>query len=418
MIPPFVLTGSGRLFGFGSPWAIRVEGGRIAWVGAPLDAPPGDSVDLGTALVTPGLVDAHTHPVFAGDRSDEVAARLAGAAYSEGGILRTVAATRAASDEALLTLVEARLRSALAAGTTTIECKSGYGLSTAEELRALRLVRVAGERVGLRVVRTFLGAHAVPPEATSASDYARHVAEEMLPAVADEADFCDVFCDSGFFSVTDAELVLGAARSHGLGLRLHAEQLARTGAAELGVRLGAASVDHLEQLDAAGVAALAASSTVATLLPGPALVMRGGLPPGRALLDAGARVALATDANAGTYASYSMPLVIGLGATLLGLTVEEALEAATAGGAAGLGLGEVTGAIRPGLAADLVAWDAEHEGAFALHLGDVRPLRIWIGGVEIGQRPNQAASRSVSKASFSAIASGEGSESVTDGGAA
>ena len=385
-----LLSGSGRLCvaqpagtnraSVLSPWAVLIDAGRIEWVGSRDDAPVADAhVDLGSALVTPGLVDSHTHPVYAGDRSDEAAARLAGAPYDGGGILRTVRATRAASDDELAGLLGRRLSAALAGGTTTIEAKSGYGLSLAEELRALRLLAAAD--TPLRVVRTFLGAHAVPAGA-SADDFVRQVVDEMLPGAAALADFCDVFCDDGFFSVEQAETVLAAARDRGLGLRLHAEQLARTGAAELGVRLGAVSVDHLEQLDAAGVATVAASSTVATLLPGPALVMGGGLPPARALLDAGARVAIATDANAGTYGSFSMPLVIGLASTLLGMHVEEALFAATAGGAASLGLSEVCGAIRPGLAADLVAWDAEHEGAFALRLGDVRPDRIWIGGEE------------------------------------
>ncbi|MCA1587696.1 MAG: amidohydrolase family protein, partial [Chloroflexi bacterium] len=175
-----------------------------------------------------------------------------------------------------------------------------------------------------------------------------------------------------------------AARSAGLGLRLHADQLRRTGAAELGVRLGAASVDHLEQLDAVGVAALAGSPTVATLLPAPALVLRDRMPPARELVDAGATLALASDANAGTFGGFgAMPLVIGLGSTLLGLSVTEALTAATAGSAAALRLSNETGAIRAGMAADLVAWDAEHEGAFALKLGSVRPHRVWIGGREV-----------------------------------
>jgi imidazolonepropionase len=364
-----------------SPWAVLVEAGRIEWVGTRDGAPPVDTrVDLGSALVTPGLVDAHTHPVYAGDRSDEAAARLAGARYDGGGILRTVRATRAASDDELGDLLAARLRKALAGGTTTIEAKSGYGLSLTDELRALRLLAAAETPV--RLVRTFLGAHAVP-EGVAAQDFVREVVDEMLPEAAAIADFCDVFCDEGFFSVEQAETVLAAARDRGLGLRLHAEQLARTGATELGIRLGAASVDHLEQLDAAGVAAVASSSTVATLLPGPALVMGGGVPPARALLDAGARVAIASDANAGTYGSFSMPLVIGLASTLLGMHVDEALLAATAGGAASLGLSEVCGIIRPGLAADLVAWNAEHEGAFALRLGDVQPDRTWIGGEEM-----------------------------------
>lgn len=366
-----------------SPWAVHVVDGKIAWVGDPAAAPVVDERgDLGTALVTPGLVDAHTHPVFAGDRSDEAAARLAGQRYDGGGILRTVAATRATGDGELERLVEARLVAALRSGTTTVEAKSGYGLSTAEELRALRILGRVAARLPMRVRRTFLGAHAVPLDASSAAGYAAHVAEEMLPAVAAEADACDVFCDEGFFSVEDARRVLSAGRAHGLVPRIHAEQLARTGATELAVELGAASADHLERLDGAGVHALAGSRTVATLLPGPALLMGGGLPPARALLDAGATLALASDGNAGTFGSMSMPLAIGLGAALLQLSVEEALAAATWGGARALALGDRVGLAAAGYAADLVAWDAEHEGAFALRLGAVSPARTWIGGRE------------------------------------
>jgi imidazolonepropionase len=384
-----LLTGTGRLAPAGlSPWAIVVRDGRIAWVGDPGDAPPdaeGELIDLGQALVTPGLVDSHTHPCFAGDRSDEAAARFEGAPYTEGGILRTVRETRAADDATLERLVEARLRAALAAGTTTVECKSGYGLALDEELRHLRIIGRVAERVPVRVVRTLLGAHAVPP-GTSAAEHAEHVAHDMIPAVAREglADFVDVFADDGFFDLDATERIGHAATEAGLGFRLHAEQLARTGAAELGVRLGAASVDHLEQLDSAGVRTVAASRTVATLLPAPAIVLRDRLPPVRPLLDAGARVALASDANAGTFGGFgAMPLVIGVGAALLGMTVVEALTAATSGGAAALGRDDV-GALRPGTAADLVAWDAEHEGAFVLRLGSVRPSRVWISGEEIG----------------------------------
>lgn len=382
-----LLTGSGRLAPAGlSPWALLVRDGRIAWVGAPADAPAGEElVDVGPALVTPGLVDSHTHPIFAGDRSDEAAARLEGAPYTEGGILRTVRATRATDDAALERLVEGRLLAALRAGTTTVECKSGYGLSLEEELRHLRLLRRAASRVPVRVVATFLGAHAVPPEAASMAEYVDHVARAMIPAVAAEglAEFVDVFADAGFFDLAAVERIGRAAEAAGMGLRLHAEQLTRTGVAELGASLGAASVDHLEQLDAAGVAALAGSRTVATLLPAPALVMRGGLPPARALLDAGANVALASDANAGTYSGFgTMPLVIGLGATLLGMTVPEALSASTAGGARALRRRDL-GRVEVGALADLVAWDAEHEGAFALRLGAVRPLRVWMAGEEV-----------------------------------
>jgi imidazolonepropionase len=384
-----LITGRGRLlrpvmYDGPLPWAILVRAGRIAWVGPRAEAPDADSVtDLGEALVTPGLVNAHTHPAFVGDRSDEAAARLAGAAYSGGGILRTVAATRAASDDELRSAIEGRLRAELASGSTTVECKSGYGLSTVEELRALRLIGEVAEALRIRVVRTFLGAHSLPSEAPSLEDYVTTVADEMLPAVAatGAAEFCDVFCDRGFFSLAAAERILRAAAGSGLGIRMHADQLARTGAAELAVRLGATSADHLEQLDDAGIRAIAGSSTVATLLPGPALVMGGGLPPARALLDAGARVALASDANAGTFGTWgAMPLVIGLGATLLGMTAQEALSAATAGGAAALGLAEHKGVLAVGADADLVAWDAEHEGAFALHLGGVRPAQVLVAG--------------------------------------
>jgi imidazolonepropionase len=386
---PLLLTGSGRLLlpePYGGPilWAIGIRDGQFSYVGPRSDAPSGDAVDLGSALVTPGLVDAHTHPAFLGDRSDEAAARLAGATYTGSGIQRTVAATRAGSDDELRDAILGRLRASLASGTTTIECKSGYGLSTAEELRALRLIGEAAIQLPVRVVRTFLGAHAVPPEAESMEAYAATVADEMLPAVAEAglAEFCDVFCDRGFFSAAATERILLAAAALGLRIRMHADQLTRSGGAELAVRLGASSADHLEQLDAAGVAALATSATVATLLPGPAVVLRGGLPPARALLDAGVTVALASDANAGTFSAWgAMPLVIGLGSTLLEMTVSEAVTAATAGGAASLGLAGRRGVIRVGADADLVAWDAEHEGAFALRLGSVRPVRVFVGGV-------------------------------------
>ncbi|HKO32112.1 MAG TPA: imidazolonepropionase [Candidatus Limnocylindria bacterium] len=384
-----LITGSGRLltpdpYDGPLPWAIAVSDGRVTWVGARSDAPPADDVlDVGSALVTPGLVDAHTHPVFAGDRSDEAAARLAGEPYTGGGILRTVQATRAASDDDLEALVLSRLAQQLQAGTTTVEAKSGYGLSQAEELRHLRIIRRVAARVPIRVVPTFLGAHARPPDRPAFVD---EIVDAMLPAVAAEglADFCDVFCDAGFFTVEEAERILRAASAAGLGTRLHADQLERIGASGLAVRLGATSADHLEQLDAEGVRLLAASPTVATLLPGPALVMRDRLPPARALLDGGATVALASDANAGTFGAWgAMPLVIGLGSTLLGMSPLEAVRAATLGGAAALALGGERGQLAPGAVADLVAWDAEHEGAFALHLGSVRPRHVLVAGKDI-----------------------------------
>lgn len=380
------LTGRGRLltpepYDGPLPWAIVVRDGRIERVGA-ANGTDGERIDLGDALVTPGLVDAHTHPVYAGDRSDEAAARLSGATYDGGGILRSVAATRAADDATLEDLVEERLRAQLAAGTTTVECKSGYGLSTEEEIRALRIIRRVADRLPVRVTSTLLAAHALPPDDPG---YVERIVADIIPRVAAErlAGFCDVFCDAGFYAVADAERILGAAADHGLGLRLHADQLASIGALGLAIRLGATSVDHLEQTDAAGVAALAGSRTVATLLPGPAVVLRDRLPPARALLDAGATVALASDANAGTFGAWgAMPLVVGLGATVLGMSVAEALAAATRGGASSLGLAATRGFIGPGADADFVAWDAEHEGAFALRLGGVRAERTFVGGRE------------------------------------
>ena len=384
-----LVTGSGRIVPLGvSPWAVVVADGRIAWAGALADAPPtdGERVEVGSALVTPGLVDSHTHPVFAGDRADEAAARLEGAPYTGGGILRTVDATRAADDATLEALVERRLRASLAAGTTTVECKSGYGLSLDEELRHLRIIGRVAERVPVRVVRTLLAAHAVPREAASMPEYADHVARDIVPAAASErlAEFVDVFSDAAFFDLGATEAIGAAARAAGLGLRLHADQLALTGAAALGARIGASSVDHLEQLDDAGIGAVASSRTVATLLPAPAILLRDRLPPARQLLDAGASVALASDANAGTYGGFgTMPLVIGLAATLLDMTVGEALDAATAAGAAALSRDADVGGLRPGMRADLVEWDAEHEGAFALTLGAVRPRRVWVGGRQV-----------------------------------
>jgi imidazolonepropionase len=384
-----LITGRGRNVALDvSPWGVLIADGRVSWAGPRAEAPRTDAerVDVGGALVTPGLVDSHTHPIFAGDRGDEAAARLDGAPYTGGGILRTVTATRAADDATLEDVVERRLLAAMRAGTTTVECKSGYGLSLEEELRHLRILRRVAARIPVRVVPTLLAAHAVPPEAASMAEYAAHVADDIVPAAAAAgiAEFVDIFSDEGFFDLGATQRVAAAARDAGLGVRLHADQLKLTGAAELGARIGAASADHLEQLDEAGLRAIAASTTVATLLPAPALVLRDRMPPARALIDAGATVALASDANAGTYGGFgTMPLVIGLGATLLGMTVGEALRAATAGGAAALGRDDEIGGVAPGMRGDLVAWDAEHEGAFALTLGAVRPLRVWIEGREV-----------------------------------
>jgi imidazolonepropionase len=365
------------------PWTIVVSGGRISQVrpGRVRPGDPDEVVDVGTTLVTPGLVDPHSHLIFAGDRSAEAAARSGGERYSGGGILSTVRATSAASDDALVTMTGERMRTALAGGTTTLEVKSGYGLTADAELRLLRLIREAAAPLPLRVLRTFLGAHAVP-EGSSPGDQAEAVVA-ALPRVAGEADFIDVFCEPHLFDVDLSRAILLAGRAAGLGVRLHADQLQRSGGTLLGVELGALSVDHLEQAGEQEVRALARGQTVATILPGPALMLRGGVPPVRALLDAGACVAIGSDANAGTFGSPSMSLAIGL-AVALGLSVAEAFWAATAGAARSLGLAGSVGVLQPGAAADLVAWDAAHEGDLALRLGGIRPLRTWVGGTLVG----------------------------------
>jgi imidazolonepropionase len=361
------------------PWVVVLADGRIAEVraGGLRPGDPDDVSDVAGALLTPGLVDPHTHLIFAGDRSDEAAARSRGERYSGGGILRTVRTTAAASDADLVAATRARLQAAAASGTTTLEVKSGYGLTAAAELRLLRLIEEAAAPLRLRVVRTFLGAHAVPEGSTP-----REQAETVmsaLPDVAQQADFIDVFCEPGIFDLDLTRRILDAGRQHDLGLRLHADQLQHSGGTRLGVAMGVLSVDHLEHADEDDARALAGSRTVATLLPGPALLLRSGMPPVRALLEAGACVALGSDANAGTFGTPSMPLAVGL-AVAIGFSIDEALWAATAGGARALGLDGRVGVLRPGAAADLVAWDAAHEGDFALRVGLVIPRRTWVGG--------------------------------------
>ena len=334
--------------------AVVCDGGRVAWVGPAARAPAADrSVDVGGRAVVPGFVDSHAHLVFAGDRSDEFAARMAGERYDGGGIARTVRATRAATDDELRALLAARVAEMRAQGTTTVEVKSGYGLTVAEEVRALRL---AGE---VTPETTYLGAHVVPPDADRDA-YVALAAGEMLAACAPHARWVDVFCEPGSphaFDADESRTVLAAGRAAGLGLRVHGNQLGPGPGVALAVELGAASVDHCTHLTDADVAALAGSPTVATLLPGVEFSTRSPYPDARRLLDAGATVALATDCNPGTCASSSMPLMIALAVRETGMTPAEALWSATAGGAAALQRDDV-GRIAPGARADLTVLDA------------------------------------------------------------
>lgn len=350
--------------------AVVVDGGRVAWAGPRHQTPEAagdDRLDVGGRCVIPGFVDSHTHLVFAGDRAGEFEARLAGARYDGGGIADTVRATRAASADELRRAAVRRARQALAGGTTTLEVKSGYGLTAAHEQR---LLTVAGDLQTPelpRVVPTFLGAHVVPPD-VSADDYVDEVVDVMLPACAPLAAWCDVFCEETVFGAEAARRVLTAARGHDLGLRVHANQLGPGPGAKLAAELGAASADHLAHLDDEDVAALADAGVVATLLPAAEFSTRSPYAPARRLLDAGLVVALATDCNPGTSYTTSMPFVIALACLQLGFTPDEALVAATLGGARALRLDDV-GHLGEGAAADLVVLDAPSHVHIPYRLG-------------------------------------------------
>lgn len=341
--------------------AVVVDGGRIAWIGQS-SAAPRDGVDRivdgrGQVLL-PGLVDFHTHAVWAGSRAAEFERRLAGATYTEileagGGILSTVRATREASDADLAGFAAARLRSLRARGVTTVEVKSGYGLSAEHERRMLVAAREAGALAGVRVVRTFLGAHTVPAELRH--DRAAYVAEVIgaqLPVCAPEADAIDVYVDRGAFTVDEGRAILGAGRALGLTVRVHAEQVAFTGAAAMAARLGAASADHLERIDADGIAAMAEAGTVAGLLPGAMLYLRDPAPPVAAMREAGLAFAVGTDLNPGSSPVADPWMCATLACLTMGLTVEEALLGITARGADAVGRPEL-GRIRVGGHADL-----------------------------------------------------------------
>jgi imidazolonepropionase len=333
--------------------AVLVEEGTIAWVGRAAYAQPADRrLDAEGAAVLPGFVDSHTHLVFAGDRASEFAARMAGESYTGGGIRTTVAATRAASDDDLRATVERLCREAVRQGTTTIEIKSGYGLSVNDEVRALRIAREFSEET------TFLGAHVVPAEYTDRpDDYVGLVCGPMLRAAAPHARWIDVFCERGAFDADHSRAILTVGQAAGLGLRVHANQLGPGPGVRLAVELGAASADHCTHLEKSDVDALAGSSTVATLLPGAEFSTRSAYPDARRLLDARVTVALATDCNPGSSYTTSMPFCIALAVREMGMTPAEAVWAATAGGARALRRTDI-GVLRPGARADLIVLDA------------------------------------------------------------
>jgi imidazolonepropionase len=334
--------------------AVVVDSGLVAWVGLARDAPAADRcIDVEGRAVVPGFVDTHSHLVFVGDRSAEFAARMAGERYDGGGIAATVGATRAATDDALRAALAARVAEMRAQGTTTVEVKSGYGLTVADEERALRL---AAE---ITPETTFLGAHVVPAGADRRA-YVDLVVGPMLAACAPHARWIDVFCEPHSphaFDGDEAATILEAGRAAGLGLRVHGNQLGPGPGVALAVELGAASVDHCTHLTDADVDALAGGDTVATLLPGVEFSTRSPYPDARRLIDAGVRVALATDCNPGTCYSSSMPLMIALAVREMGMTPDEALWSATAGAAQALRRDDI-GSITPGARADLTVLDA------------------------------------------------------------
>lgn len=368
------------------PMAVLVVAGQVAGLW------PEHSFDLGQApgavevgrggVMTPGLVDCHTHLVYAGQRADEFELRLEGASYAEiakagGGIISTVRATRGASEEELLAQARPRLQALMDDGVTTVEIKSGYGLSVADELKMLRVARRLGEVLPVRVTTTLLGAHALPPEFAADSDgYIDLVCDTMIPAAVDEglADAVDVFCENIAFTPQQCERVFQAAKRHGLGIKVHAEQLSNQGASALGARYGALSADHIEFLDEAGVCAMAEAGTVATLLPGAFHTLRETqLPPIDLLRRYGVPMALASDANPGTSPICFPTLMLNLACVLFRLTPREALSGVTRHAAQALGMPSL-GRIAVGSPADLCLWAVQRpaELAYAVQPGRLR----------------------------------------------
>ena len=373
-----LLTLDGPGVGLLEDVAVHCSGGRILEVSqkAGLNITHGAVVvDAHGGLVTPGLVDPHTHPVFAGQRSVEFGLKAAGKTYLEihqagGGIMSTVRSTRAASFEELEIVCQTNLSALLGWGVTTCEAKSGYALETEGEIRLLEVLRAVGGCHPVDVVPTFLGAHTLPP-GVGREEYVAQVVEEMIPRVAARglARYCDAYCEDGAFTVDETDHIFSAAKNAGLEVRLHAEQFTDQGGTELAVRHGAASADHLEAVSPAGIEALAGSDTTAVLLPGAALACRCPCAPARDLLDAGANVALGTDLNPGSSYTSSLPLMMSLACMQMQVSCEEAWRAVTCNAARCLGLDDV-GRIAPGYKADLVIFDAPDYRYLPYHYGD------------------------------------------------
>lgn len=375
------VSGDGRVLDVGDEGALR-----RTFAGA-------EEIDCRGGVITPGFVDSHTHAIFGRSRHEEQELRAAGVGYLEiaqrgGGIHSSVRDLRSRDEQELVALAAARLQRIAAHGTTTVEIKSGYGLSLESELRTLRVIRTLASTLKLRLVPTFLGAHEIPLDHREAprsrADYLRLLTDEMIPQVAAQqlARFCDVFCEPGVYTADESRQILTAARRHGLALKLHADELENGAAAELAAELGATSADHLAAISDAGIRALAASDTVATLLPGTMLFLgRPKQAPARALIEAGVAIALASDFNPGTSPTVNFPLILTLGVSQLKLSAAEAFVAATVNGAAALGLAGEVGQIAPGFSADLALFDVSDWREIPYWYGDRRCVATWVRGV-------------------------------------
>jgi imidazolonepropionase len=370
--------------------ALAIRDGRIAWLGTrqqlqAISWSANVETDARGLWITPGLIECHTHLVYAGDRSNEFAARLRGATYEDiaragGGIVSTMRATRAASEDELLAQSLPRARALVDEGVTTLEVKSGYGLDLESELKMLRVAKRLGEELGIDVIKTFLGAHALPPEfAQRQDDYVRHVCDDMLPAVAAEqlADAADVFCERIAFTREQTERVFERASKLGLKLRLHADQLSDGGGGELAARHGALSADHLEFVSEASLQLMAHKGVIAGLLPGAFYYLREKqLPPIDKMRELGVQMAVSTDCNPGTSPIASILLAMNMACVLFRMTAAEVLRGVTINAARALGLGEDRGMLRAGMRADLAIWKLRHPEQLCAEVGTHRPFEV------------------------------------------
>lgn len=379
---------------------LLVKAGRIVQTGSreaiePLITAEFEVVDAGGRVVLPGFVDAHTHAVFAGSRASEFEERTQGATYQEiaargGGIQATVNATRLAGANELVGAGKRYANWFLRTGTTTVEAKSGYGLTLEDELKILRAIRQLDQETPLRYVPTFLGAHSIPTEYKSRREaYVSLILEEMLPRVAQEklAEFCDVFCEDKVFTIDESRRILSAARSHGFGLRIHADQLSLSGGARLAAELGASTADHLEHTDASGIAALKSAGVQPVLLPGSVYALGSSrYPAAREMIDAGLAVVLATDFNPGSSPTPSMPMILSIAATQMRMTPAEGITAATINAAYSLNHGERIGSLEPGKIADFVIHETEDYRDLSYFFGIEHPWRVFAGGQAVYER--------------------------------